>query len=601
MSVYTEFESELARMRERFAGDPKAELLALLLFALEREQIVSTAYRESVIRRHLDAMQIPAEARETFRQALVWIWKDEEMHTIFLRGLLLRRGSLPVRVQSLLAQASGMIGGWAGSVLQHSSWNEAPAARALANALTGLGALSGKVPQEVRQHLDLNGFRRYCEFNLDAERTAARSFEHMATIAPPDLVPALERMKRDEDEHADVFEAFVRALDENDRLRVAPEKLAEEVHAVGEYYVGREQRRRRNPIGSGGTVHVAKGTDAAEKRPLFRALLARSGLAERLAERRQAVGGRELRVAVKPSFMLGYDRRDSSTVTDPQLLRELARFLRENGAGDVAMCEGENLYDAFFANRSVASVARYFGIESPDFRVVDLAREQERHVYPRGMAHDTIGRTWRDADFRIAFGKMRGHPTDHFWLTMTIAEGLGPRHDAYMFLERQSQRHIASMTLLNEFPYDFALLDAYDTAADGLMGIFGAARPKRPRRVYAGADALSVDLVAARHMGVRDPLAARTLRAAVHWFGDPSARITVEGCDEPIRGWRHPYSDPLSATLSVLADPVYLLASGRGTLFLSAMDERAFPALRRANLPVRLVRHLVRTFFNMRR
>ncbi len=601
MSVYTEFERELARFRERFAGDPKGELLALLLFALEREQIVSVGYRESIIRRHLAEMKIPEEAREVLRQALIWIWKDEEMHALFLRGLLLRRGSVRVRVKSFMAQASGAIGGWAGSVLQHTHWKDAPAARALANALTGLGALSGKVPEEVRKHLDLRGFRSYCEFNLDAERTAARSFEHMTTIAPPELVPAMKRMQKDEDEHAAVFEAILRALDEQDRLKTSAAALADEVHAVGEYYVSREQRKRLNPIGSGGAVHCAKGESAREKRAVFRGLLERSGIAGRLDARRRELGGRALRVAVKPSFMLGYDRRDLSTVTDPALLVELARFLREHGAEDVAICEGRNLYDFFFANRSVREVARYLGIESPDLRVVDLAEEQEKHAYPRGMAHDTIGRTWRDADFRIAFGKMRGHPTDCCWLTIPIAEGLGPRHDAYMFLERMADRHTASMTLLNEFPYDFALLDAYDTAADGLMGIFGNARPKRPRRLYAAADALSLDLVAARHMGIRDPRSTRVLAAAAHWFGDPSRRIVVEGCDEPIRGWRHPHSDPLSTILGMIADPFYVLASGRGTLFLSAMDEAAFPSLHRTYPHVRVLRFLVRTFFNMRR
>jgi uncharacterized protein (DUF362 family) len=598
VSVYAEFEAELARTHARFEGNPRGELTALLLFALEREQIVSVAYRESVIRQHLSALSIPADARTVFEDALVWVWKDEEMHALFLRGLLLRQGSFPVRVRSLLAQASGALGGWAGSVLHHVRWKDAPAARAAARALTELGSLSGKVPRAVKEHLDYRGFRGYCEFNLDAERTAARSFEHMAGIAPPGLVPSLRRMQKDEEEHARVFEAFVAALDAADRLSVEPGALAERVRDVGEYYVARDRRLARNPLGSGGPVLVATG-GRREKLSVFRSLLERSGLGARLDERRRALG-RDLEVAVKPSFMLGYDRRDLSAITDPELIRALAAFLRERGAESVVVCEGTNHYDAFFARRSVLEVARYFGIEG-DFEVRDLSLEQEPHAYPRGMAHETIGRTWRDADFRIAFGKMRGHPTDHFWLTLAVAEGLGPRHDAYMFLERQAHRHTASMTLVNEFPFDFALLDAYDSAPDGLMGMYGAARPRRPHRLYAAADALSLDIVAARHMGVADPLASRVLAAAVHWFGDPSSRIEVVGEDTPIRGWRHPRSDFLSAVLSAMADPVYMLASGRGALFMSAMDEEAFPPLRRTGPFVRAARYLVRTFFNMRR
>ncbi len=551
-----------------------------------------------MIRKHLRSLSISADARAVFENALVWVWKDEEMHALFLRGLLLRQGSLPVRLRSFLAQASGALGGWAGSVLHHVRWKDAPAAHAAARALTELGALSGKVPRAVKEHLDYRGFRGYCEFNLDAERTAARSFEHMAGIAPASLVPSLRRMQRDEEEHARVFEAFVAALDEGDRLAVAPGALADRVRDVGEYYVARDRRRAQNPLGSGGRVFVATG-ERREKLAVFRSLLERSGLGARLAERRSELG-RDLAVAVKPSFMLGYDRRDLSALTDPELIRALASYLREHGAASVAMCEGTNYYDAFFARRSVREVARYFGIDG-DFEVRDLTLEQEPHPYPRGMAHETIGRTWRDADFRIAFGKMRGHPTDHFWLTLAVAEGLGPRHDAYMFLERQAHRHTASMTLLNEFPFDFALLDAYDSAPDGLMGMYGAAHPRRPRRLYAAADALSLDIVAARHAGVEDPFASRVLAAAAHWFGDPSPRIEVVGDDAPIRGWRHPGSDLLSAVLSAIADPVYMLASGRGALFMSAMDEDAFPPLRRTGLLVRAARYLVRTFFNMRR
>ena len=45
------------------------------------------------------------------------------------------------------------------------------------------------------------------------------------------------------------------------------------------------------------------------------------------------------------------------------------------------------------------------------------------------------------------------------------------------------------MMLLDDFPPHFALLDAYDSAADGLMGVMGCPRPKVPRRLYAAADA----------------------------------------------------------------------------------------------------------------
>src|SRR5262249_12092415 len=118
---------------------------------------------------------------------------------------------------------------------------------------------------------------------------------------------------------------------------------------------------------------------------------------------------------------------------------------------------------------------------------------------------------------------------------------------------------------------------AHDLAADGLVGTMGCPRPKSPRRLYAGADAISVDITAARHMGTLDPTRFPILRAACYWFGDPTPLIQVEGDDTLIEGWRGPYSTEVSTMLSFLASPVSEFGSGRGALFVADMDEQSFP------------------------
>jgi hypothetical protein len=155
------------------------------------------------------------------------------------------------------------------------------------------------------------------------------------------------------------------------------------------------------------------------------------------------------------------------------------------------------------------------------------------------------------------------------------------------------------MMLLDDFPPHFALLDAYDSAADGLAGMMGCPRPKTPRRFYAGADPLAVDWVAARHLGVRDPMASRTLRAASQWFGDPRGHIEIIGCDEPVAGWRGPYHTELSTLLSFLAYPVYEHSSGQGALFVPEMDERAFPPVQRESGWLRAARAVVRRLIGL--
>ena len=91
-------------------------------------------------------------------------------------------------------------------------------------------------------------------------------------------------------------------------------------------------------------------------------------------------------------------------------------------------------------------VARYFGFTSTDYRVVDLTEEQVPYTYPRGMAQHTVGRTWKDADFRIVFAKMRSHPTDLTHLAIGALQGVGPRLEEFLFAERQAHRDTAILT-----------------------------------------------------------------------------------------------------------------------------------------------------------
>jgi uncharacterized protein (DUF362 family) len=611
-AVYDEFVRELEGWERRYARRPCELLVRLFLLALEREEIVSVAYRESLIRARLATMPLPPEAADLIRHALLWAWKDEEMHAIYIRGAILKLGRPSLRLRAFLKQAAGAVAGWSASAQQHVRWSQAPLSRALAAVTVAAGVLTGQVPQDVLQHLRYGPFRNFALFNVDAEKTAWLCWSRIAELAAtqPDLSPALlddfRRVRDDEDRHRRVFEALAAALDDHDRLvpGETAQTLAQKLAGVGEFFLPRALRGASvagNPLGGGGRVWVVRGGAAGDKLPLFRRLLHDAGLEDRLAERARALGkpvGR-LCVVVKPTFMLGYHRKDLAHVTDPDLVKELARWLREHGCGDVAVVEARNIYDRFYRNRGVADVARYLGFTSPDFRVVDLTEEPVPHAFGRGMAQNVVGRTWKEADFRISFAKMRSHPVEQVYLTVPNLEALGARCEEFLFVERQAHRETGVMMLLGDFQPHFALLDGYDRAADGLVGMMGCPRPPAPRRLYAGADALAVDLVAARHLGVRDPWTSPMLRAACHWFGDPTGRIEVVGCDEPVVGWRGPYHGELSTLLSFLAYPVYEHGSGRGALFVPEMDERAFPPLTRESTLLRTARRAVRSLLGL--
>ena len=594
-AVFDEFVLELARLRSRFAGQPRKEMIELFLLALEREELVSVGYRESAIIRRLQAMPVTDEVRDLVRHALLWLWKDEEMHAIYMRGVLLKMGSLNLRIQAFARQTAGAVGGWSASVKQHARWSQAPVSRVLATGITRLGSLLGKVPRDVREHLRYGPFRNFCLFNIDAEETAELCWQRLVELVEPmpeisrTLVDDFRHIAADEKRHGRIFRILADALDEQDRLvpGESAATLISKIAEVSDHFLPPLQRLaegRDHPIGRGGPVRVVQGLKTGDKIRLFRQLLDDAELGEVVTERARALGKpiAEMRIAIKPTFMLGYHRKDVSNITDPALLAELAAFLRRLGCGDVAVVESTNIYDQFYRNRTVADVADHFGYSSPHYRVVDLAKEQVPHTYGRGLAQYTIGRTWGEADFRISFAKMRSHAVEMVHLTVGNVEWLGARCDEYLFAERQAHRETAVMMLLDDFPCQFAILEGYDSAADGLMGVMGCPRPPKPRRFYAGADALAVDLVAGRHLGLAHPQQSRILQSACYWFGDPSARTQVIGPDTPVRGWRSPYCTELATMLSFFAYPVYQFGSGRGTLFVPEMDEGAFPPIRKA-------------------
>jgi len=611
-AVFEQFAEELKSWQTKCAGRPRDELIGLCLLALEREELVSVGYREELMTQRLSAMSLSPAVRELMRHALIWAWRDEEMHSIYIRGALLRVGHPFLRIRTFAQQIGGLVGGWAGSVRQHVPWSRAPFSRTGATLVTWIGALTGKVPEDVRKYLNYGPFRQFCVFNVDAEKTARLCYDRMIALAQevPELGPELAqdfvRVRDDEDRHAQIFQILATALDEKDLLVAGEteESLIQKIQEVGEYFLPWTQRKRtvaNSKIGSGGRVFVLEGKSAEEKCSVFRRLLEMSGLAEKLRKRAAALGKQpaELRIVIKPSFMLGYAQKDRSIITDADLLRALANFLGENSLGNAVLVESANIYDQFFEHRSVAEVAAYFGMEVCGLPIVDASADQVPHSYIRGMAQNTISQRWKEADYRISFGKMRSHPIEMAYLTIGNLEWMGGRCDEFLFVERQAHRETALMMLLDGFPPDFVLLDAYEQASDGLVGIMGCPCPPAPRRVYAGEDALSVDLIAAGHMGVREPEQTNILRAACHWFGDPRERIEVVGTNELLQHWRSPYETEFSTMLSFVAYPVYVFGSGRGSLFVPEMDEQAFPPIQRVSISQRVLRAALRRLLGL--
>jgi Domain of unknown function (DUF362) len=454
------------------------------------------------------------------------------------------------------------------------------------------------VPGVVVDELDDRGFRRFCLLNVALEQSAIISYERLIPLLTDDAErAAFDRIIADEHRHRALFDVLADVLDDTDRLRddVSVDDVIERLAAITPWFLPAALRpagQSRSQFGRGAVTHVARGATSDVHAVTVDALIA-AGLPEMVRQR----GGC---VAIRTSFMLGYDRRDRSHVITPDILEAIAVAVREWGATDVAVIETPTVYDRYFSGRSVQEVAAYFGIESSNYRVVDIDGDLRRADFERGLAAATISATWADASIRMVVSKLCGDPTERAHLSLATLGGIGGRIDAtQVYTSRLVDHRTATLMALEIAPPDFAVVDAWGTVADGPVGVMGCSRPSVQHRIYAGADALGVDAAVLRDVGIADPLASDFIKHADRWFGSTSPIGSVTGEPGPLLDFRAPYGSLWYRLVAATAAPVYFHLSRNGSLFVPAMDEAAFPPIGRVRLPTRLFRRIAQRVFGL--
>lgn len=600
-------QTEIRERRARHPGRPDRELLEHLLVALQRERVVAVGFDTTRLGERLARTELPDPARRLFTRAVCQVWLDENMHARYLLGLLRRQRDLALHLEALGTSLEGGMAGWVVSVQQLDGWADAPTDRGLAAVVELAGRLAGKIPDEVKSSLSHKRLRDYCVFNADAERSAAISFARMRELAaevaamgdaaalalPAGFDVEVARMEQDERLHEYVFMAIAGEL-AGDADALAEGKTVDDlvaaVAAIDGWMVPAAMlgdrakaggRGLENPVGRGGAVAVARGEGPDDKLPTFRRALDHADFLEHVGRRAAATGKDRaaVTVAVKPDLMMAYHKDDPSTFTEPALVEHLIDMLYEEGYRDIRLVESRNLYSRYFANRDVDTVARYVGYRPERYRVVDLSLELEPHNFTRGMGVYAIGRSWRDADVRVSFGKLKTHVNALAALTIRNVVTVIPQFGDHLFSGMLSDLQTVTMALLHDFPPHFGVVDGYHYAADGLMGFMADPTPKHPRLFIAGRDVMCVDYVGMVLMGERDAIRALDLKAAVDWFGDPREHGWVLGDLTPIADWDRAGDGLLTAPLAALAGPVYTALSGEGAIFTPDMDPEAFPPL----------------------
>ncbi len=593
---------QLDRWRREFAGRPEAERARLLLFALEREQIVAVAYREEAVAGRVAELNVSEDARALIRQTLIWIWKDEQLHSEFTRGLLLDSRGLASSLVVYGRQIQGALSGWTSSTATNRETGSAPFRTGAASVLVAAAGATHRMPAALAAELRYQTFRRYCALNVALEASAEFAYRRLVQVASSDEErAAFDRIRDDEARHTEAFRLLTDALTDDDCLvdDMPAERLAEQLSRISAWFVPATQRvtaaepARRRSFATRAPVVVRSGRADSDKSAVLQECLDRAGLAT-LASRARSV-------AIRASFMLGYDHDDRSNVNDPELVDILARYLRRHGAADVAVLEAPTVYGNLFANRSVASVASYFGFDSPAYRIVDISQDMQACVFDRGFVQKAISGTWLASDLRIVMPKLRTDPTEFAHLSLSTLEGSTGAIDDTFYAGRRVDFRSATMMLLDVAAPDFAIVDAWAPVADGPFGVMGCHHPAEIRHIYAGSDALAVDEAVLADLGVADARRAPIVAQAYHWFGLQPAPLTIDGVRPPLgKELRGAHASALLRGLGTVSYPIYMYLSNRGELFVPAMDITAFPPTSTAGPATRLVRWLSQRAFGLR-
>jgi len=297
-------------------------------------------------------------------------------------------------------------------------------------------------------------------------------------------------------------------------------------------------------------------------------------------------------IALKANFMMTYNRADETTYTDPELVEYLFDKLHDHGYTDLALVESRNSYGLYFENREVAKVAEYIGYRLKNYRVCDLTLEKEEHDYGGPLGRHYVGRTWRDADFRISFAKNKTHSFCYYTLTLKNIYGTLPLENKLLEYHKKKEFDWPTIETLKHFPVHFGFIDAF-ISADGPMGVVSDVKPNLTKTIIGGEKLVAVDWGGASKMGL-DPLKSRFMKIAVREFGNPEDKIELTGDNTPYKPWKN--VGPFLADILALAEEWWIFTHSFASTFIFA--ERYFPR-KPTSIVFRCLRRLIAPFLHL--
>jgi uncharacterized protein (DUF362 family) len=176
-------------------------------------------------------------------------------------------------------------------------------------------------------------------------------------------------------------------------------------------------------------------------------------------------------------------------------------------------------------NHNVHFVAEQIGYKPEGrYKISDLTLEsvpfKYRYKDEKGKTRywkDDVGKTWKEADFRITFAKCKTH--EHDWMTLGVKNIYG----CFPSPKKVSKYHIkdevwdvTARSMLN-FPVHFSFIDAW-VGSDGFQG-YKICNPKELKMFFGGNNAIAVDMEVFKRASL-DSKKSKILKKAVDQLYD---------------------------------------------------------------------------------
>lgn len=255
-------------------------------------------------------------------------------------------------------------------------------------------------------------------------------------------------------------------------------------------------------------VGVLKGKD---KHAALDGLFDLTGFDQTLTDAWSGAGKskQDFQIVIKPNMMVfvSHEKKDA-LVTDPELVEHLVDRILCLGFTNIALCEARHDVGSLFKNHNVRFVSEQIGYHPGGrYRIADLTEEKESfsYAYVDGKGRnkhwkDTVGRTWRDADFRISFAKCKTHEHDYMTLSVKNIYGCFPNPSKVLRYHIKYEVEDVTARSLRNFPVHFAFVDAW-IASDGFQGYkIGHRQPLH--MLFGGPDPVTVDMEIFTRAGV---------------------------------------------------------------------------------------------------